>query len=65
MAVITVLFFPRMHFLLRHPDPILLVIVVSLATLIIYRHKDNIRRMRSKTENLVPWGLNLSRQKKS
>ncbi|EGJ27796.1 glycerol-3-phosphate 1-O-acyltransferase PlsY [Streptococcus porcinus] len=65
IAAITVLFFPRIHFLLNQPDPILLVIVISLAVLIIYRHKDNIQRIRSKKENLVPWGLNLSHQKKS
>jgi len=30
--------------------------------LIIIRHKDNITRIKNKTENLVPWGLNLTQQ---
>ncbi|CAM4084535.1 glycerol-3-phosphate acyltransferase [Streptococcus penaeicida] len=64
LAAITVLVFPRMHFLLDKPDPVLLLIVISLAAIIIYRHKDNIQRVKDKSENLVPWGLNLSHQKK-
>lgn len=64
LAVITVLIFPAMHFLLASYDILLIVIIMSLASLIIYRHKDNIDRIKKGQENLVPWGLNLSKQKK-
>ncbi|TKW71206.1 MAG: glycerol-3-phosphate acyltransferase, partial [Staphylococcus hominis] len=35
---------------------------LALASLIIIRHKDNITRIKNKSENLVPWGLNLTHQ---
>ena len=63
IAVISVLTFPAMHFLLLSYNTFLVVIVCLLAAIIIYRHKDNIQRIRQKEENLVPWGLNLSKQK--
>lgn len=63
IAVISVLTFPAMHFLLPSYNTFLVVIVCLLAAIIIYRHKDNIQRIRQKEENLVPWGLNLSKQK--
>lgn len=64
IAVISVFTFPTFHFLLPSYNTFLMVVVCLLASIIIYRHKDNIQRIRKKEENLVPWGLNLSNQKK-
>ncbi|MGT2756306.1 glycerol-3-phosphate 1-O-acyltransferase PlsY [Streptococcus ovuberis] len=63
-AIITVLLFPQLGFLLPKGDWVLVTIVISVASIVIFRHRDNIKRIRTKTENLVPWGLNLTKQKK-
>lgn len=61
-AVIGVLLFPLFGFILSHYDPLFIAINLALASLIIIRHQDNIARIKNKTENLVPWGLNLTHQ---
>ena len=61
-AVLGVILFPLIGFLLPSYDLLFVVIILALASLIIIRHKDNINRIRNKTENLVPWGLNLTHQ---
>ena len=61
-AVIGVLIFPLFGFILNSYDPLFILIILALASLIIIRHKDNITRIKNKTENLVPWGLNLTHQ---
>ena len=61
-AVIGVLLFPLFGFILNSYDPLFILIILALASLIIIRHKDNITRIKNKTENLVPWGLNLTHQ---
>ena len=61
-AVLGVILFPLIRFLLPSYDILFVVIILALASLIIIRHKDNINRIRNKTENLVPWGLNLTHQ---
>lgn len=61
-AVLGVILFPLIGFLLPSYDVLFVVIILALASLIIIRHKDNINRIRNKTENLVPWGLNLTHQ---
>ena len=61
-AVLGVILFPLISFLLPSYDLLFVVIILALASLIIIRHKDNINRIRNKTENLVPWGLNLTHQ---
>ena len=61
-AVLGVILFPLIGFLLPSYDILFVVIILALASLIIIRHKDNINRIRNKTENLVPWGLNLTHQ---
>ncbi|KHD44225.1 glycerol-3-phosphate 1-O-acyltransferase PlsY [Streptococcus hongkongensis] len=63
IAVISALLFPSLHFLLPEHNGFLILVSCLLAFIIIYRHKDNIKRIRQKEENLVPWGLNLSKQK--
>ncbi|EIQ82064.1 UNVERIFIED_CONTAM: glycerol-3-phosphate 1-O-acyltransferase PlsY [Streptococcus canis] len=62
VAVLIVLIFPAIHFLLPRYDWFLTFIVMLLAAIIITRHQDNIKRMKHHSENLVPWGLNLSKQ---
>ena len=54
--------FPLFGFILSNYDPLFIAIILALASLIIIRHKDNIARIKNKTENLVPWGLNLTHQ---
>ena len=61
-AVLGVILFPLIGFLLPSYDLLFVAIILALAGLIIIRHKDNINRIRNKTENLVPWGLNLTHQ---
>ena len=61
-AVLGVILFPLIDFLLPNYDLLFVAIILALAGLIIIRHKDNINRIRNKTENLVPWGLNLTHQ---
>ena len=62
-AVLGVILFPLIGFLLPTYDLLFVAIILALASLIIIRHKDNINRIQNKTENLVPWGLNLTHQK--
>lgn len=61
-AVLGVILFPLIGFILTNYDLLFVAIILALASLIIIRHKDNINRIRNKTENLVPWGLNLTHQ---
>lgn len=64
VAVIMVTFSPYFGFLIPHSDLVFVLTVLMLASIIIYRHKDNIKRILAKKENLVPWGLNLLKQAK-
>ena len=61
-ALIGVLVFPYFHFILPDYDPLFSVIILALASIIIVRHKTNIKRIKNKEESLVPFGLNLSKQ---
>ena len=61
-TVFGALVFPLFGFILNSYDPLFTVIIIVLAGIVIIRHKDNIRRIQNKTENLVPWGLNLTHQ---
>ena len=61
-AVLGVILFPLIGFILPNYDLLFVAIILALSGLIIIRHKDNINRIRNKTENLVPWGLNLTHQ---
>lgn len=61
IAIITVLLFPFLGLLPK--DWILQLGVVAIASLVIFRHKENLQRIQQKTENLVPWGLNITKQK--
>lgn len=61
-AIIGVLLFPLFGFILTSYDLLFTLIIIALASLVIVRHKDNIKRIQNKTENLIPWGLNITHQ---
>lgn len=61
-AIIGALLFPLFGFILTSYDLLFTVIIIGLASLVIVRHKDNIKRIQNKTENLIPWGLNITHQ---
>ncbi|MGT2947768.1 glycerol-3-phosphate 1-O-acyltransferase PlsY [Streptococcus devriesei] len=63
-AIISALIFPAFHFLIPFYDWFFTGIIILIAGIIIIRHKDNMLRIKEKNENLVPWGLNLTHQKK-
>lgn len=64
VAVIMVSLSPYLGFLIPRSDLVFVLTVLMLASIIIYRHMDNIKRILAKKENLVPWGLNLLKQAK-
>mgnify|MGYP006944298119 FL=1 len=61
-AIVGVTIFPLFSLLLPHYDTLFTIIVLVLALIIIIRHKDNIRRIRIRQENLIPFGLNITKQ---
>ena len=63
LASIGVLFLPLTGWILPSYDLIFTLIVLALATLIIIRHKDNIKRILNKNENIITWGKNITHQK--
>lgn len=63
VAMVSVLVFPAFHIILPHYDWPFTSIIIVMATIIIVRHRDNITRIRNHQENLISWGLNLSKQK--
>jgi glycerol-3-phosphate acyltransferase PlsY len=64
-AVLGVSFFPNFHFfVLPNRDWLLFAIILFLATFIIVRHKDNLKRIKNGTENTVNFGLNIFERKK-
>ncbi|GBG97178.1 glycerol-3-phosphate 1-O-acyltransferase PlsY [Lactococcus termiticola] len=63
-ALIGIAIFPAFHFILQDYDLLFSLIILVLALIIILRHRANISRIKSKTESLIPWGLNLSGQHK-
>jgi len=63
LASIGVLILPLTGWILPSYDIIFTIIVLVLAALIIIRHKDNIKRILNKDENIVTWGKNITHQK--
>lgn len=63
VAAISALIFPAFGFLLIGYDLLFTFIILAMATVIIVRHQDNIERIKAKRENLVPFGLNLTKQR--
>lgn len=63
VALIGVLLFPAFGFILPSYDLLFTLIILFLGSFVIIRHIDNIKRIQKKEENLVPFGLNLTKQK--
>ncbi len=64
LAILGALLFPAIGIILPSYDWLFTVIIVFLGSFVIVRHKENIQRILKKEENLVPFGLNLTKQKK-
>ena len=63
LASLGVLILPLTGWIFPSYDLIFTLIVLALATLIIVRHKDNIKRILNKNENIISWGKNITHQK--
>lgn len=61
-AMLGVLIFPLSGFILKQYDPLFTLVILALGSIILIRHKDNLARIKAHQENLVPWGLNLTKQ---
>ncbi|TCD46280.1 glycerol-3-phosphate 1-O-acyltransferase PlsY [Streptococcus sp. X16XC17] len=62
VGILGVLLFPAIGFILPEYDLIFTILIILIASVIIIRHKENIERILQGKENLVPFGLNLSKQ---
>ena len=63
VAAIFVLVLPAFHLIFASYDWLFTSIILFLACFIIIRHRDNIARIRNKTENIFNFGLNITHQK--
>lgn len=63
IAAASALLFPIFDFILKDYDPWFTLVVLAMAGVIVYRHQDNIKRIKAKKENLVSFGLNITKQK--
>ena len=61
-AIISVLIFPLLGIILPNYDLLFTLIIILLASIILIRHRDNMERIKNKTENLIPWGINITKQ---
>lgn len=62
VGLISLAVFPAFHFLLDDYDLIFSIVLVIMAVVIIGRHRENMVRIKKHQENLVPFGLNLTKQ---
>ena len=62
-ALLGILIFPSIGFILTSYDLLFSIIIFVLAIIIILRHRTNLKRIKNHCEPLVPFGLNLSKQK--
>lgn len=62
-ALLGILIFPSVGFILTSYDLLFSIIIFVLAIIIILRHRTNLKRIKNHCESLVPFGLNLSKQK--
>lgn len=63
IAVISALIFPAFDFILKDYDILFTLVIMAITWVIILRHQDNIKRIKAKKENLVPFGFNITKQK--
>lgn len=61
-AIISVLIFPLLGIILPSYDLLFTLIIILLASIILIRHRDNMERIKNKSENLIPWGINITKQ---
>lgn len=61
-AIISVLIFPSLGIILPSYDFLYTLIIILLASIILIRHRDNMERIKNKSENLIPWGINITKQ---
>lgn len=61
-AIISVLIFPLLGIILPSYDLLFTLIIILLALIILIRHRDNMERIKNKSENLIPWGINITKQ---
>ena len=61
-AIISVLIFPLLGIILPNYDLLFTLIIILLASIILIRHRDNMERIKNKSENLIPWGINVTKQ---
>ncbi|MGT2800499.1 glycerol-3-phosphate 1-O-acyltransferase PlsY [Streptococcus marmotae] len=64
LGMVGALLFPSIGFLIPSYDLVFTLVILFLGSFVIVRHKENIERILKKEENLVPWGLNLTKQNK-
>ncbi|CAM2790910.1 putative glycerol-3-phosphate acyltransferase PlsY [Streptococcus acidominimus] len=62
IAALSVLLFPAFDIILTGYDLLFTIVVLAMAAVIVLRHQDNIKRIKAKKENIVPFGLNLTKQ---
>ncbi len=61
-AILSVLIFPSLGIILSSYDFLFTLIIILLASIILIRHRDNMERIKNKSENLIPWGINITKQ---
>ena len=61
-AISSVLIFPLLGIILPSYDLLFTLIIILLASIILIRHRDNMERIKNKSENLIPWGINVTKQ---
>lgn len=61
-AIISDLIFPLLGIILPSYDLLFTLIIILLASIILIRHRDNMERIKNKSENLIPWGINVTKQ---
>ncbi|TWT16525.1 glycerol-3-phosphate 1-O-acyltransferase PlsY [Streptococcus sp. sy010] len=62
-GILGILIFPVFGAILSSYDLIFSLVIILMSIVILLRHKDNMKRIATKQENLVPFGLNLTKQK--
>ena len=61
-AILSVLIFPSLGIILPSYDLLFTLIIILLASIILIRRRDNMERIKNKSENLIPWGINITKQ---
>lgn len=64
IACFSVIILPAFQLLLLQYDLLLILMIFAMATIVLIRHRDNMKRIKNKTENTLSIGLNLTKQKK-